>query len=96
MARLIAKTGLGEPSDWLFVNEAGNQIAENKTLQRLKACALEAKVLVEPHPQGGKAWSLVKWHCLRQRDRARACVSRIRREVWKVAMRHAANPIQEH
>lgn len=96
MARLIGQMGLGEPSDWLFVNEAGNQIAENKTLQRLKKYALAAKVLVEPHPRTGKPWSRIRWHWLRHYHRTRACVSKIRREVSKVAMGHAADAIHDH
>lgn len=64
-ARLIGRMGLGEPPDWLFVKETGNRIAEKKTLQRLKGYALEADVLVAPHPRTGKPWSLIKWHWLR-------------------------------
>lgn len=52
-ARVIGSMGLGDPSDGVFMNEAGNQIAENKTLDRLKRCALEAGVLVEKHPKTG-------------------------------------------
>jgi hypothetical protein len=84
------------PSDWVFVNSAGSQIAENKTLQRLKAYALEADVLVEPNPRTGKPWSAIKWHWLRHYHRTRAHVSGIRRDVSKVAMGHAADGIHDH
>ena len=96
LAKVIRSMGLGEPEDWLFVNQAGNQIAQNKTLVRLKKYALEAGVLVEPHPKTGLPHSLMKWHWLRHYHRTRAHVSRIRREVSKVAMGHAADPIHDH
>jgi site-specific recombinase XerD len=96
LARVIEGMGLGEPSDWLFLNQAGRQIAENKTLDRLKRYAVDADVLVETHPKTGKPWSLVKWHWLRHYHRTRAHVCKIRREVSKVAMGHAADPIHDH
>ena len=96
LARVIGNMGLGDPSDWLFVNGAGNQIAENKTLQRLKRYALEAKVLVEEHPKTGEPWSTIKWHWLRHYHRTRTHVSKIRREVSKVGMGHAADHIHDH
>ena len=88
--------GLGDPSDWLFLNQAGRQVAQNKTLQLLKAYALEAEVLVEANPRTGKPWSLIRWHWLRHYHRTRAHVSKIRREVSKLAMGHAADPIHDH
>ena len=88
--------GLGGPSDWVFVNSVGSQIAENKTLQRLKAHAVEADVLVEANPRTGKPWSAIKWHWLRHYHRTRAHVSGIRREVSKLAMGHAADAIHDH
>ena len=83
LARTIGSMGLGQPSDWVFVNQAGNQIAGNKTLERLKRYALEADVLVDKHPKTGKPWSLLRWHWLRHYHRTRAYVSKIRREVSK-------------
>jgi integrase len=47
LARVIGTMGLGDASDWVFMNQAGNQISENKTLCLLKRYAIEAKVLVE-------------------------------------------------
>jgi len=96
LARIIGNMGLGEPSDWVFVNSVGSQIAENKTLDRLKRFALAAGVLVDKHPRTGKPWSLLRWHWLRHYHRTRAHVSKIRREVSKIAMGHAADPIHEH
>ncbi len=96
MARVIGRMGLGDSTDWLFLNQAGRQVAQNKTLLRLKAYALEANVLVEMHARTGKPWSLMKWHWLRHYHRTRAHVSKIRREVSKVAMGHAADPIHDH
>ena len=84
------------PGRSLYVHETDNQIAENKTLQRLKRYALAANVLVEPHPRTGEAWSRIRWHWLRHYHRTRACVSKIRREVSKVAMGHAADAIHDH
>jgi len=65
LAKAITMMGLGDASDWVFMNEAGRQVAENKTLARLKLYALAAKVLVELHPKTGKSWSLLRWHWLR-------------------------------
>jgi len=96
LARVITAMGLGDASDWVFMNEAGRQIAENKTLQRLKRYGLAARVLVEPHPKTGKPWSLLRWHWLRHYHRTRAHVSKIRREVSKLAMGHAADGIHDH
>ncbi|MGB2986810.1 MAG: tyrosine-type recombinase/integrase [Phycisphaerae bacterium] len=96
LLRVINSMGLGGPSDWVFVNSVDNQIAENKTLQGLKAHAVEADVLVEAHPRTGKPWSTIKWHWLRHYHRTRAHVSGIRREVSKLAMGHAADPIHDH
>jgi integrase len=96
MARVIGSMGLGQASDWVFLNQAGNQVAGNKTLLRLKRYALEAGVLVDKHPKTGKPWSLLRWHWLRHFHRTRAHVSKIRREVSKVAMGHAADPIHDH
>jgi len=96
LAKAIASIGLGESSDWVFMNQAGRQIAENKTLLRLKGYAIAAKVLVEPHPKTGKPWSLLRWHWLRHYHRTRAHVSKIRREVSKLAMGHAADGIHDH
>ncbi len=96
LARVIGTMGLGQPSDWVFLNQAGGQIAENKTLQRLKRYALEAGVLVEPNPRTGEPWSLLKWHWLRHFHRTRAHVCKIRRDVSKLAMGHAADPIHDH
>ena len=96
LATVIQRMGLGEPSDWVFVNQAGNQIAENKTLQRLKKYALEGDVLVETHPSTGKPWSRIKWHWLRHFHRTRAHACKIRRDVSKVAMGHAGDSIHDH
>jgi site-specific recombinase XerD len=96
LARVVGSMGLGEASDWVFMNEAGRQVAENKTLLRLKRYAMEAGVLVEKHPRTGKRWSTLKWHWLRHYHRTRAHVSQIRREVSKVAMGHAADAIHDH
>lgn len=96
LARVIGDMGLGEASDWVFVNSVGNQIAGNKTLDRLKTYALNAGVLVDMHPRTGKPWSLLRWHWLRHFHRTRAHVSKIRREVSKIAMGHAADPIHDH
>ena len=96
LAKVLGTMGLGDPSDWVFMNSAGNQVAQNKTLQLLKAYALEADVLVAPHPTKGTPWSLLRWHWLRHYHRTRAHVSKIRREVAKVAMGHAADGIHDH
>jgi site-specific recombinase XerD len=96
LAKVIAAMGLGDASDWVFMNEAGRQVAQNKTLQRLKRYALSAKVLVEQNPKSGKPWSLLRWHWLRHYHRTRAHVSKIRREVSKLAMGHAADGIHDH
>ena len=96
LARVIGGMGLGDASDWVFMNQAGNQISENKSLDRLKRYALEARVLVDTNPKTGKPWSLLRWHWLRHYHRTRAHVSRIRREVSKLAMGHAADPIHDH
>lgn len=96
LAKAIASMGLGDASDWVFMNQAGKQIAENKTLLRLKGHAIAANVLVEPHPKTGKPWSLLRWHWLRHYHRTRAHVSKIRREVSKLAMGHAADGIHDH
>ena len=48
------------------------------------------------NPKTGKLWSLLRWHWLRHYHRTRAHVSRIRREVSKLAMGHAADPIHDH
>ena len=55
LARVIGSMGLGEPSDWVFLNQAGRQVAENKTLNRLKMYALKAGVLVEENPRTREA-----------------------------------------
>ena len=96
LLRTINSMGLGQASDWVFLNSAGNQIAGNKTLQRLKRYALEAKVLVDKHPETGEPWSQLRWHWLRHYHRTRAHVSKIRREVSKLAMGHAADQIHDH
>ncbi len=96
LARVIASMGLGDPSDWVFLNQAGHQIAENKTLDRLKRFALEAKVLLETDAETKRVRSLLRWHWLRHYHRTRAHVSKIRREVSKLAMGHAADPIHDH
>ncbi len=96
LARTIGSMGLGQATDWVFLNQAGNQIAGNKTLDHLKRYALEADVLVEPHPKTGEPWSLLRWHWLRHYHRTRAHVSKIRREVSKLAMGHAADPVHDH
>ena len=96
MAKLIRTMGQGDPSDWVFLNRAGNQVAANKTRERLKTYALEARVLVAENPTTGQPWSLIKWHWLRHYHRTRAHVSKIRRDVSKIAMGHAADPIHDH
>jgi len=94
--RVFGRHRLGQASDWVFLNSAGNQIAGNKTLQRLKRYALEANVLVDKHPETGEPWSQLRWHWLRHYHRTRTHVSKIRREVSKVAMGHAADQIHDH
>lgn len=96
MARVIGSMGLGDVSDWVFMNSAGNQIAQNKTLDRLKAYALEAGVLVVTKRGRAEKTSAVRWHWLRHYHRTRAHVSKIRREVSKLAMGHAADGIHDH
>ena len=96
MLLVIRSMGLGDPSDWVFVNSAGSQIAQNKTLLKLKAYALQAGVLVESNPRTGRPWSAIKWHWLRHYHRTRAHVSGIRREVSKLAMGHAGDAIHDH
>lgn len=96
MARVMKTMGLGDASDWVFLNSAGKQIAENKTLDRLKACALAAGVLVTTRRGSDAKTSAIRWHWLRHYHRTRAHVSKIRREVSKVAMGHAADGIHDH
>jgi integrase len=96
LARVIGNMGLGEASDWVFVNAAGNQVAGNKTLERLKRYALEAGVLVDKHPMTGQPCSVIRWHWLRHYHRTRAHVSKIRREVSKIAMGHAGDTVHDH
>ena len=96
LARVIGSMGLGQASDWVFMSQTGNQVAGNRTLMRLKRYALEAGVLVDKHPKTGKPCSLLRWHWLRHYHRTRAHVSKIRREVSKIAMGHAADPIHDH
>lgn len=96
LASVIRGMKLGSSSDWVFVNAAGNQVAGNKTLIRVKRYALEADVLVDKHPRTGEPWSQIRWHWLRHYHRTRAHVSKIRREVSKIAMGHAADPIHDH
>lgn len=96
LANVIGTMDLGAPSAWVFRNSAGNQVAGNKTLQRLKRYALEAEVLVETRPHTAHPWSLIRWHWLRHYHRTRAHVSKIRREVSKVAMGHAGDAIHDH
>ncbi len=96
LAAVIRAMKLGDATNWVFVNKAGNQVAGNKTLERLKRYALEAGVLVDKHPRTGELWSLIRWHWLRHYHRTRAHVSKIRREVSKIAMGHAADPIHDH
>lgn len=96
MMSVIGSMGLGRPDDWVFVNTAGMQISQNKTLVRLKRYAQQADVFVEINPRSGKPWSALKWHWLRHYHRTRAHVSGIRREVSKLAMGHAADPIHDH
>ena len=47
-------------------------------------------------PRTGKPWSLIRWHWLRHYYRTRADVCKIRREVSKLAMGDAADPIHDH
>jgi len=96
LVKVIGTMGLGDASDWVFLNEAGNQIAENKMLYRLKRYAVEARVLTTKHPKTDKTCSLIRWHWLRHYHRTRAHVSKIRREVSKLAMGHAADGIHDH
>ncbi len=96
LAKVIASMGLGDASDWVFLNSAGSQIAQNKTLERLKAFAVEASVLVVPRRGRNGKTSAIRWHWLRHYHRTRAHVSKIRREVSKVAMGHAADAIHDH
>lgn len=65
-------------------------------MARLKTYAVEAGVFVSTHPPTGRKTTGVTWHLLRHDHRTRAHVSRIRREVSKVAMGHAADPIHDH
>ena len=39
---------------------------------------------------------MIKWHWLRHYHRTRAHVSHVRRDVSKIAMGHAADPIHDH
>lgn len=96
LAKVIGTMGLGEAADWVFMNSAGSQIAQNKALVRLKRYALEARVLVAENRRTGKPTSAIRWHWLRHYHRTRAHVSKIRREVSKVAMGHAADAIHDH
>jgi integrase len=96
LAKVIGTLGKHDPTDWVFTTRAGSQIAENRTLMRLKRYALAADVLVAPNPRTGKPWSLLRWHGLRHYHRTRAHVSNIRREVSKLAMGHAADGIHDH
>ncbi len=84
------------PRTGFSISQNGRQIAENKTLLRLKRYAPEAGVLVEKNPRTGEPWSLLRWHWLRHYHRTRAHVSQIRREVSKLAMGHAADSIHDH
>ena len=52
----------GDASDWILMNQAGNQISENKSLDRLKRYAPQAKVCADKQPGTDKPWSLLKWH----------------------------------
>lgn len=96
LASVIKAMKLGAPTDWVFINSAGRQVAGNKTLNTLKRYALDAGVLVTKHPVTGKRWSEIRWHWLRHYHRTRAYASKIRREVSKVAMGHAADAIHDH
>jgi len=96
LATVIESMGLRENHYWVFINEAGSQIVGNKTLLRLKRYALQAGVLMEPNLRSGEPWSLLCWHWLRHYHRTRAHVSKIRREVSKLAMGHAADGIHDH
>lgn len=96
LAKVINTMGLGEASDWVYLNQAGKQIAQNKTLERLKRFGLAAGVLVDKHPKTGECWSLIRWHWLRHYHRTRAHVSKIRREVSKIAMGHAGDAVHDH
>lgn len=96
LAMVIGSMGLGDASDWVFMNSAGSQIAQNKTLNRLKAYAVEAGVLVVPLRGRDGTTSAIRWHWLRHYHRTRAHVSKIRREVSKLAMGHAADGIHDH
>ena len=78
------------------VSSAGQQVAGNKTLDRLKRHAVEAGVLVTTQWRTGNQTSAIRWHWLRHDHRTRAHVSKIRREVSKVAMGHAADGIHDH
>lgn len=95
LAKVIKSMGLGDASDWVFLNSAGKQIAQNKTLDRLKAYALAAGVLVVTKRGRDEKTSAIRWHWLRHYHRPRAHVSKIRREVSKVAMGHAADGIHD-
>lgn len=97
LVKVIGSMGLGDASDWVFLNSAGKQVAQNKTLDRLKAYGLEAGVLVVTKRGSDDArTSAIRWHWLRHYHRTRAHVSKIRREVSKVAMGHAADGIHDH
>jgi site-specific recombinase XerD len=96
LVRVMRSMGLGDASDWVFLNSAGKQIAENKTLDRLKQYAFEAGVLVTAKRNSEAKTSAVRWHWLRHYHRTRAHVSKIRREVSKLAMGHAADGIHDH
>lgn len=96
LAAVIGTMSLGQPSDWVFVNKAGNQIAENKTLKRLKNHAQSAGVLVESNLATGKPWSAIRWHWLRHYHASRASRCNIRRDVSKAAMGHADDRVHDH
>lgn len=44
------------------MNQASIQISENKSLDRLRRYALQAKVRADKQPRTDKPWSLLKWH----------------------------------
>lgn len=96
LEEVIGAMSLKRPTDWVFVNSVGNQIAGDRTLQRLKKHALAAGILVERNPRNGKPWSAIRWHWLRHYHASRASRSNIRRDVSKAAMGHADDRVHDH
>jgi hypothetical protein len=76
---------------------AGRHTTAARTWAQAAACNPSgARRSAPPRPGFSRPRSLLRWHWLRHYHRTRADVSQIRREVSKVAMGHAADPIYDH